>query len=108
MTTLKKSAQKNNPATLAAALLSLKNANEMRSFLRDLCTAQELREMDDRWAIAQLLDKKKTYRAIARKLDVSTTTVSRVAAWLNAGKGGYRIALDRLAQHHSAYPPKQT
>lgn len=89
--------------SLCEVFLSLRNAGDLQLFLRDLCTRQELQEMSERWAIAKLLDKKQTYRAIATKLKVSTTTVSRVASWLNAGKGGYRIALNN-SNHHNSSP----
>lgn len=87
---------------LLRAVLSLESLPEARSFFRDLCTIDELEEMGERWEIVKLLDKGLTYREIASKLEVSTTTVSRVAAWLNNGAGGYRIVLDKTADHHNS------
>jgi TrpR-related protein YerC/YecD len=89
------------PAGLFQAILSLKSSEEAEKFFRDLCTAKEMREMDERWKIAKLLEKGLPYREIAAKLKVSTTTVSRVASWKNGGTGGYRLILDRLAAHHN-------
>jgi len=91
---------------LYEAILGLKNIVEIQSFLRDLCTQQELQEMSERWAIARALNEKQTYRAVAKNLGVSTTTVGRVATWLNAGKGGYRIALNNLNHHDSSHNKK--
>ena len=86
--------------SLFSAILSLKDTKEARAFFRDLCTMAEIEDMSERWQVAQLLDQGKTYREIAKKLNVSTTTVSRVASWLNNGTNGYRLILDRLSHHN--------
>jgi TrpR-related protein YerC/YecD len=87
---------------LFEAILSLKTIKEAESFFRDLCTIDEIKEMSERWQIVQMLEKEASYREIAEKLSVSTTTVSRVALWLNNGAGGYRLVLDKLnSSHHS-------
>ena len=96
--------KKNSKITdnLLKAVLSLDSLPEARSFFRDLCTIDELKERGERLEIAKLLDRKLTYREIASELEVSTTTVSRVATWLNNGAGGYRIVLDKTADHHDS------
>ncbi len=78
------------------AIFTLKDEKEALNFFRDLCTVDELEEMAQRWEIAQLLNKKQSYRAIAEKVGVSTTTVARIAQWLEHGEDGYRTALDRI------------
>jgi TrpR-related protein YerC/YecD len=84
---------------LAEAILTLKGADELRRFLRDLCTLTELEAMAHRWQIAQLLDAGRlSYVEIADEVGGSTATVTRVAHWLRHGAGGYRLALDRLAR----------
>jgi len=90
---------------LIEAFMSLKDPKEMGVFLRDLCTLDELKEMSERWSIVKLLNRKVPYREIAEKLKVSTTTVSRVAYWLNYGMGGYKIALENN-HHHSSHSRK--
>ncbi len=85
---------------LFRAILNLKTVGEAEKFFRDLCTAEELDELGERWQIAKLLSGGVSYRDIAQKLKVSTTTVSRVAAWLNNGAGGYNLILKRLNGHH--------
>jgi len=87
---------------LFTAILSLKSVKEAKCFFRDLCTVDEIKGMSDRWKIAQLLDDKLSYREIAFKLKTSTTTVSRVAQWLNNGMDGYKLVLDRLNHHSSS------
>jgi len=77
-------------------ILGLKNLTEARAFFRDLCTLKELKDLSERWEIVKMIERGIPYREIAEKLKVSTTTVSRVALWLNNGAGGYRLMLDRL------------
>jgi TrpR-related protein YerC/YecD len=81
---------------LYGALLSLKNKEECAVFLRDLCTVSELEAMGERLAIAERVAKDESYLSIAGDLGASTTTVTRVAHWLNHGMGGYRAVLNRL------------
>lgn len=90
---------------LTQALLTLKTPEEAENFLRDLCTPGEIRDFNERWAIAQLLqDGALSYRAIAEKINVSITTVTRVARFLkDEPYQGYRLALSRThaqADHH--------
>jgi len=88
---------------LFSAILKVKSVKEAECFFRDLCTTEEIKEMADRWEIAQSVNNKLSYRDIATKLKTSTTTVARVASWLNNGRGGYRLILDRLnGNHHNS------
>lgn len=86
----------NHMHNLLSAMSSLKNKQELADFLRDLMTVKELKDISQRWQIVLLLDKKVPYLDIARQVGVSTTTVTRVALWLNHGQGGYKTALSRL------------
>jgi TrpR-related protein YerC/YecD len=87
---------------LFKAILGLDTIKEAEKFFRDLCTAEEIKAMSERWQIARLLDQGIPYRQISEAVGASTTTVSRVAAWLNNGEGGYRLALDKAASHHNS------
>ncbi|MDO8593142.1 MAG: YerC/YecD family TrpR-related protein [bacterium] len=89
---------------LFGAIISLKTVKEAEMFFRDLCTIDEIKEMSDRWQIARLIDLGWPYRKISEKLRVSTTTVARVALWLNNGEGGYRLILGRLPKEHGLFP----
>lgn len=89
---------------LFESILALRTVKEAEDFFRDLCTVEELQEMADRWQIVDLLQQGKSYRAIAKQVNVSTTTVSRVAYWLNNGKGGYSQIYSRV--HHGDSVPK--
>jgi len=82
---------------LADALRTLRSRDEHRRFLRDLCTLSELEALAHRWQIAQLLDEgRSSYLEISERVGASTATVTRVAQWLRAGAGGYRVALERM------------
>lgn len=83
---------------LARALLSLRDADECRKFLTDLCTRKELRELAERLVIARLLDAGgMSYRDISAATGASTTTVGRVARFLQQEPHqGYRLVLDRV------------
>jgi TrpR-related protein YerC/YecD len=83
---------------LLEAFLSLKNADECRRFLHDICTPQEIADLADRWTIARLLDEGKlSYREIHAQTGVSVTTIGRVARFLQQENyQGYRVLIDRL------------
>lgn len=81
---------------LFEAILNLENVKESEAFFRDLCTIDEIKVMSERWQIAKMVYKGVSYREIAEKLKVSTTTVSRVAVWVFHGEGGYKAVLDKL------------
>ena len=85
-------------AALIDALLSLKNADEMQRFLRDVCTPKEVADLSDRFWVARLLDEgKHSYREIHELTGVSVTTIGRVARFLQQENfQGYRLVLDRL------------
>lgn len=83
---------------LLSAMSTLKTKTELADFLRDLMTVKELKDISQRWQIVLMLEKKVPYLEIAKQVGVSTTTVTRVALWLNHGQNGYRTALSRLAK----------
>jgi TrpR-related protein YerC/YecD len=81
---------------LFQAILSLETRADVERFFRDLCTLSELEAMAHRWQVARLLDRGLPYLEIAQLTGASTTTVTRVAHWLNHGEGGYKLALERV------------
>lgn len=92
--------------SLCEALLSLRNADEMGAFLRDLCTPAELEVMVDRWRVVPYLLEGVAYREIHERTAVSITTIGRVARYLNQGSGGYLAAAARSARRR-AHPNKK-
>jgi TrpR-related protein YerC/YecD len=83
---------------LCVALAALKTPEEVRAFLRDLCTPTEIQAMADRWAVVEPLERAVPYREIRRLTGVSLMTISRVARFLRSGNGGYLTAARRLGQ----------
>ncbi|MDB4661093.1 YerC/YecD family TrpR-related protein [Gammaproteobacteria bacterium] len=83
---------------LNEVFLLLNNKKEVNDFLKDLCTPNELKALEERWAVAQLLYKDElSYREIAAKLKTSTTTVTRVARFLSSEPyQGYKKVLKRI------------
>ena len=84
---------------LADAVLVLRTRDEVRRFLRDLCTVGELEALAHRWQIAGLVESGRSYLDVAETVHTSTATVTRVAHWLRHGAGGYQLALERTARH---------
>lgn len=86
--------------TLFQAFQSIKTQEEFDNFLKDLCTPSEVKDFNDRFAIAQLLfEGKLSQRAISDKIKCSITTVTRVARFLNnENYGGYRTVLKKLTE----------
>ncbi|MBI4276613.1 hypothetical protein HY629_02105 [Candidatus Uhrbacteria bacterium] len=82
---------------LFEAILRLKTVAECEDFFRDLLTLAEIREISTRFKVARMLDekKRKPYWQIAKDARTTTATVTRVAHWLKAGMGGYRLILGR-------------
>jgi len=83
------------------AILKLKTPAEVAAFWRDLLTLKEIKTFAKRWEMAKLLYQGMPYAVIAKKLKVSTTTVTRTAFWLHHGRGGYRLVLSRLTKANS-------
>lgn len=83
-------------AGLCRAFLALRDEQELRSFLYDLCTPAELQALVDRWRVVGLLRQGLSYRQINEQTGISVTTIGRVARFLADGHGGYRAAAERL------------
>lgn len=82
--------------SLVGAMLTCRSPDELRAFLKDLCTPAELQAMADRWAVVEALQQGLPYREIHRLTGVSLTTIGRVARYLATGSGGYALAVKRL------------
>lgn len=83
---------------LSMAFAALRTPEEIRAFLRDLCTPAEIQAMADRWSVVHELRRGRPYRDIHELTGVSLTTIARVARFLAAGHGGYALAAERLEE----------
>lgn len=83
---------------LFTAIASLRDADEVQRFLADLCTRKEITEFSERWMIARLLATgAHSYREISALTGVSTTTIGRVARFLEQEENnGYRMVMQRV------------
>lgn len=88
------------PLPFTEAFHLLRSAQEVDIFLRDLCTPAEIRAMEERWEIAQALDRgDSSYREIKEETGASLMTITRVARFLNEEPHqGYRLVLDRMRE----------
>ncbi len=84
---------------LISALRTCKTEQDTENFLRDVATLSELQAMSERLEVARLLSQGLSYRQVAEKTGASTTTVTRVANFLENGEGGYRLVL-KAHRHH--------
>ena len=82
---------------LAEALQLTKNISDMERFWWICVRLRNCGRCPERWYVAKLLDKGKlSYRDINAQTGVSTTTIGRVARFLNEEPHqGYRTVLDR-------------
>ncbi len=95
---------------LCSAIVSCKNEEDAADFLRDIGTLSELQALSERLEVARLLAQGLSYRQIAAKTGASTTTVTRVANFLENGEGGYRKVLGTHRHHRmkiDAKPKKE-
>jgi len=83
---------------LCVAIAALVTPEEVRAFLRDLCTPAEIQAMADRWVTVEHLKRGLPYREIRRLTGVSLATIGRVARFLFLGHGGYDTAARRLEE----------
>ena len=64
-------------SALATALVSIESAEEMKRFLRELLTNDELRDVTLRWQLLVLLTQGLTQRKIADELQISLCKITR-------------------------------
>ena len=83
---------------LCKAFASLENEEEIRRFLEDLCTPQEIDALSRRLMVAVMLKRGDVYTKIVEQTGASTATISRVNKTLTyQSAGGYSIILDRIS-----------
>lgn len=92
---------------LVDALLHAKNPDDMGNFLRDIATLSELQAWGERLEVAKLLAQGLSYREVAKRTGASTTTVTRVAKFIENGEGGYRKVLKTHRHHRMKADVKQ-
>lgn len=89
---------------LMRALLTLRDEDEARALLVDLCTLGEVSDLALRLKVARMLAGGATYEAVAAATGASSATISRIRRFVEHGAGGYRRVLGRLAEADGAGP----
>ena len=89
---------KRNSDALYRAIVSIRDEEECRRFLEDLCTVSELKALAQRMDVAMLLDEGLIYSEILDKTGASSATISRVNRCLHYGAGGYQTVVARLRE----------
>ena len=83
---------------LVKALLSLENEQDCQNFLEDLMTRKEVLDIAQRLLVAKMLSQQTVYNKIVEETGASTATISRVNRSYLYGAGGYKKALDKIAE----------
>jgi TrpR-related protein YerC/YecD len=81
---------------LFRGILQLRNIDECYMFFEDVCTITEIKAIAQRFTVARMLKKGKTYSEIVEATGASSATISRVNHFIKYGADGYNIVLDRL------------
>ena len=83
---------------LYRAILSLQTEDEVKRFLDDTFTIQELEAIAQRLDVACRLCEGRNYVEINKETGASTATICRVSKCLNYGEGGYKTVISRLKE----------
>ena len=90
--------KKKRSDALYQAIAALKDEEECRKFMEDLCSITEIMAMEQRFEVAKLLNEGLIYNAIMDQTGASSAIISRVNRSLQYGAGGYGIVFDRLKE----------
>ena len=80
------------------AILTLETLDECVKFFTDLCSITELKAMEQRYQVAEMLEKGMIYNDILKETGASSATISRVNRSLRYGDGGYDVVFSRLKE----------
>ncbi len=83
---------------LFEAMRKMETIEEFYRFFEDLCTVSEIEQMAQRFQVAELLHRGKTYQEIDERTGMSSATISRIKRFLEYGADGYRLAIERLQE----------
>lgn len=81
---------------LYRAIMKLRTLDECKRFFDDLCSISELRAMEQRFQVAELLHRGMIYNDILEKTGASSATISRVNRSLRYGNDGYGAIFQRM------------
>lgn len=90
-----KTNEKYRQELIAALSLAARDKYLLISFLQDLLTPAELRELAARWQIVKLLNEGVSQRDIGERLSVAVATVTRGSRMLLNPAGGFNRILKK-------------
>lgn len=93
-----KNIPKERKEAMYRAILKLETMEECIEFFEDICAMTELRSMEQRYEVANMLKQNKVYTEIMQTTNASSATISRVNRMLNYGTGCLGKIIDRLAE----------
>ena len=77
------------------AIVTLETVEECIKLFDDLLSVAELRAMEQRYQVAEMLNRGMVYSAILEKTGASSATISRINRSLQNAGDGYRTAFAR-------------
>jgi TrpR-related protein YerC/YecD len=83
-------------SVICKPFLALSDEQELKCFFRDIMTENEIRELNKRWRVANMLHQGMTVPQIMKKTGLEEIMIERVDKWLRHGCGGYQMLIDRL------------
>ena len=92
---MNKNVKKPRHMAVYEAIATLETVDECIQLFDDLLSVAELRAMEQRYQVAQMLDEGKVYSAILEKTGASSATISRVNRSLQNAGEGYRTVFAR-------------
>jgi len=84
------------------AITSLESVEECLKLFDDLLSVAELRAMEQRYQVAQMLNEGMVYSVILEKTGASSATISRVNRSLQNAGEGYRTIFARMKARKEA------
>lgn len=84
-------AEKKDLENLYKTIVSIKNIDDCKDFLDDLCTYKEVEQFSQRLKAAQLLLEGNTYEKVIEQTDISSATLSRVSRCIKQGVGYNKV-----------------
>lgn len=89
--------------SLVTSLQVIRSRDEMRAFLEDLMSVQELEMFAKRLHVADMLNESIPYTIIQKETGLGSATIARIAKKLLSEGGGYRMVL----AHINPLPPSK-
>lgn len=81
-------------------LMSLQSEDELKIFFEDICTPQEIANMNQRIECAIMLQHGETYTSIIEKTGISSATLSRISKCVQHSNGGFSELLKRYDEQN--------